>query len=197
MKKLIAIIAMTLCMTFLSTAFAESPMATIKDHVDKVLEVLRDPSLKSESGKKAKTKKVRAIADGMFDFTEMSKRTLALNWRRFSPQQQAEFVSLFKDLLADTYADKIMSYTDEKISFTKEIKLTENTFEVQSIVLRKTQEIPINYRALNDDGKWLIYDVVIEGVSLVNNYRSQFREALSNKPPESLLETLRKKASKV
>ncbi|HMK56441.1 MAG TPA: ABC transporter substrate-binding protein [Dissulfurispiraceae bacterium] len=196
MKRFMSIIAITLCVIFLSEAYAESPMEAVKGQVDKVLEVLRDPSLKSEAGKKVKTKKVRAIADGMFDFTEMSKRTLALNWRKFNLQQQAEFISLFKDLLSDTYAEKITSYTDEKISFTKEARLTENTVEVQSIVLRKTQEIPINYRAINENGKWLVYDVVIEGVSLVNNYRTQFREALSNKPPESLLETLRKKVGK-
>jgi len=132
----------------------------------------------------------------MFDFTELSKRTLAQNWSKLSPEQQKEFISLYKSLLEDTYSDKIMMYTDEKIVFTKEIPLTEKTTEVQSTVIRKTEEIPIYYRVILKDGVWMVYDVVIEGVSLINNYRSQFREILVNKPPESLLETLRKKVGK-
>jgi len=196
MKKYAAMIMIIICLALPAASGAESPMDTVKEHVDKVLDVLRDPALKSESRKKIKKTKIRAIADKMFDFTEMSKRTLALNWRKFSPEQQNEFVSLFKDLLSDTYADKITSYTDEKIVFTKDMPLTGNTVEVKSTVLKKAQEIPINYRAINENGTWFVYDVVIEGVSLVNNYRTQFREILSSKPPESLLETLRKKVGK-
>jgi len=103
---------------------------------------------------------------------------------------------LYESLLEDTYADKIMAYTDEKIVFSKEVALTEKTVEVQSTVLRKSGEVPIYYRVIAKDGSWRVYDVVIEGVSLINNYRSQFREILANKPPESLLETLRKKVGK-
>jgi phospholipid transport system substrate-binding protein len=196
MKKHVLIITFILCMIFPLSVYAESPLNTVKGHADEVIKVLRDPSLKSESGKKVKKTRIRAIADRMFDFAELSKRTLAINWRKFTPDQQKEFISLYKDLLADTYADKITSYTDEKIVFTKEVSLSQNTAEVQSVVYRKTQEIPIYYRVLNENGSWRVYDVVIEGVSLVNNYRSQFREILSSKPPSSLLETLRKKVGK-
>jgi phospholipid transport system substrate-binding protein len=196
MKKHLVIITVILCLAFPLTAFAGAPLDTVKGNVDRVLDVLRDPSLKSESSKKVKKNNIRAIADQMFDFTELSKRTLALNWGKFTPEQQGEFVSLYKDLLADAYADKIVAYTDEKIVFTKEVPLTGNTVEVQSTVTRKTQEIPIYYRVIHENSTWLVYDVVIEGVSLVNNYRTQFREILSNKPPSSLLETLRKKAGK-
>ncbi|MGO9951414.1 MAG: phospholipid-binding protein MlaC [Dissulfurispiraceae bacterium] len=196
MKKHLTIVTIMLCLIFPLASFAEAPLDTVKGNADKVLDVLRDPSLKSESNKKIKKEKIRAIADQMFDFTELSKRTLAVNWRRFTPEQQNEFVSLFKNLLADTYADRILAYTDEKIVFTKEVPLTDKTVEVQSTVIRKTQEVPIYYRVMNENGSWLVYDVVIEGVSLVNNYRSQFREILSNKPPTYLLETLRKKVGK-
>ncbi len=89
-----------------------------------------------------------------------------------------------------------MSFTDEKIVFNNEITLTEKTVEVRSIVQRKNEDIPIYYRVILKDGVWKIYDVVIEGVSLINNYRSQFREILADKTPESLLETLRKKVGK-
>jgi phospholipid transport system substrate-binding protein len=185
-----------LCLIFPVSAFAGIPLETVKGHVDKVLDVLRDPSLKAESAKKVKKDKIRAISEKMFDFTELSKRTLASNWSKLSPEQQKEFIELYTSLLEDAYANKIMAYTDEKIAFSKEIALTEKTIEVQSTVLRKNGDIPIYYRVIMKDGSWRVYDVVIEGVSLINNYRSQFREILANKPVESLLETLRKKVGK-
>jgi phospholipid transport system substrate-binding protein len=167
-----------------------------KNNVDKVLDVLRDPSLKAESARKAKKDRIRVISEKMFDFAELSKRTLAQNWSKFNPEQQKEFVELYTSLLEDAYADKIMVYTDEKIVFSKEVALTEKTVEVQSRVLRKNGDISLYYKVILKNGVWRVYDVVIEGVSLLNNYRSQFREILSNKPPESLLETLRKKVGK-
>ena len=185
-----------LCLIFPVSAFAGIPLETVKGHVDKVLDVLRDPSLKAESAKKVKKDKIRAISEKMFDFTELSKRTLAQNWSKFNPEQQKEFVELYTSLLEDAYANKIMAYTDEKIAFSTEVALTEKTVEVRSTVLRKNGDVPIYYRVIMKDGSWRVYDVVIEGVSLINNYRSQFREILANNPPESLLETLRKKVGK-
>jgi phospholipid transport system substrate-binding protein len=196
MKKHIVRMAFILCLVFSLPVFAGAPLEEVKDRVDKVLDVLRDPSLKAESARKERKDKIRAIAETMFDFTELSKRTLARNWSKFSPEQQKEFVELYKSLLENVYADKIMAYTDEKIVFSKEVALSEKTVEVQSTVLRKSGEVPIYYRVIMKDGSWRVYDVVIEGVSLINNYRSQFREILANEPPESLLETLRKKAGK-
>lgn len=196
MKICLVRIIFILCLIFPLSAFAGAPLETVKGNVDKVLEVLRDPALKAESAKKVKKDKIRAISEKMFDFGELSKRTLARNWSKLNPAQQKEFIELYTSLLEDAYADKITAYTDEKIIFGKEVALTEKTVEVQSTVLRKTSEIPIYYRVILKDGSWRVYDVVIEGISLINNYRSQFREILINKPPESLLETLKKKVSK-
>jgi phospholipid transport system substrate-binding protein len=196
MKKLFSTIAIVLCLIVPLSADAGSALDAVKGNADKVLDVLRDPSLKSESTRKTKRNKIRAIAQKMFDFTELSRRTLAQNWGKFSPQEQKEFIDLYTALLEDAYADKILSYSDEKIIFTNEVALSEKTVEVRSIVQRKTAEIPIYYRAMLKDEGWRVYDVVIEGVSLINNYRSQFREILVNKPPASLLETIRKKVEK-
>jgi phospholipid transport system substrate-binding protein len=196
MKQHLVRVTLILCLIFPLSAFAGVPLESVKGYVDKVLDVLRDPSLKAESAKKAKKERIRAISEKMFDFTELSKRTLAQNWSKFSPEQQKEFVELYTSLLEDTYANKIMAYSDEKIVFSKEVALTEKTVEVQSRVLRNNGDIPLYYRVILKDGVWRVYDVVIEGVSLINNYRSQFREILSNKPPESLLDTLRKKVGK-
>ena len=175
---------------------AGAPLDTVKGYSDEVLEVLRDPALKADAAKQTKKDKLRAISEKMFDFTELSRRTLTNNWKKFSPDQQKEFVSLYKSLLGNTYSNKIFEYSDEKIIFTKEVPLSAKTVEVQSTVLRKSAEIPIYYRVVFKDGTWRVYDVVVEGVSLINNYRTQFKDILSNKPPESLLETLRKKVGK-
>ena len=177
-------------------AFAGTALETVKTQADKVLEVLRDPALKPESAKKVKIERIRSISEKMFDYTELSKRTLAKNWNTLNPDQQKEFTRLYRSILEDAYVDKILSYSDEKIVFNKEVPLTEKTSEIQSAVLRKNGEIPIHYRVVLKGGTWKVYDVVIEGVSLISNYRSQFREILMNKQPEALLETLRKKAGK-
>jgi len=196
MKKCIVGMTLILCLIFPVPSFSGQPTEAVKGNVDKVMDVLRDPSLKAESAKKTKKNKIRDISQDMFEFTELSKRSLGKNWSKFDPDQQKEFVELYKSLLEDTYADKLMSYTDVKIVFSKEVALTEKTVEVQSTVLTKSGEVPIYYRVILKGGVWRVYDVVIEGISLINNYRSQFKEILVNKPPESLLETLRKKVGK-
>jgi phospholipid transport system substrate-binding protein len=176
--------------------FAGLATDTVKSDVAAVLKILKNPANKGEAGKKLKQEQIRTISLRMFDFTELSRRTLGLNWNKFSTAQRQEFINLFKGILEDAYIDKITSYTDEKIQYTKEIQLSENSVEVQSIIITKSAEIPVYYRMLSKDGQWKVYDVVIEGVSLVNNYRSQFREMLASNPPEYLLDTLRKKVQK-
>jgi phospholipid transport system substrate-binding protein len=195
-KKRFARMILIVCLIFPVQALAGVPLDTVKGHSDKVIEVLRDPALRAESARKAKKEKIRAISEEMFDFTELSRRTMTVNWKKLSPDQQKEFISLYTSLLEDAYFNKLLAYSDEKIVFTKEIPLSEKTFEVQSTVTQKSTEIPLNYRVILKDGVWRVYDVLIEGVSLISNYRAQFKDILSNKPPESLLESLRKKVAK-
>ena len=178
------------------SAYPGAPLEEVKINVNRVLDTLRDPALKGEAGKKAKKEKISAISNEMFDFTELSKRSLGQNWNKMNADQQKEFVRLFKSLLEDTYADKITAYTDEKLVFGKETSLSEKTVEVQTSVVAKTSTVQINYRVIEENGHWKVYDVVIEGVSLITNYRTQFREILASKTPEALLETLRKKVGK-
>jgi phospholipid transport system substrate-binding protein len=172
------------------------PVDMLREHVNKILEVLRDPALKGESGRKVKKERIRVISEEMFDFTELSKRSLGQNWDKFNPDQQKEFIKLYKSLLEETYSEKVTSYTDEKIVIKKEVSLSEKTVEVQTTIITKTSEVPIYYRLMEKNGNWKVYDVVIEGVSLVSNYRTQFREILASKTPEALLEILRNKVGK-
>lgn len=175
---------------------AAAPQETLKNHINKILDVLRDPAFKGDSGKKVKKEKIKAISEEMFDFTELSRRSLGQNWEKLSPEQQKEFIGLFKSLLEETYSEKIVSYTDEKVAFKKEISLSDKAVEVQTAILTKNSEVPIYYRLMEKDQGWKVYDVVIEGVSLVGNYRTQFREILASKTPEALIQTLRSKVGK-
>lgn len=196
MKRSIVYILLCIWLGAVTPSFAGPALDTVKRDVDTVVKVLKNPAYKGEAGKKAKQDQIRKISLKMFDFAELSKRTLGLNWNKLSAAQRQEFIDLYRGILEDAYIDKITSYTDEKIQYTKEVQLSESSVEVQSIIVAKNAEIPVFYRMFNKDGQWRVYDVVIEGVSLVNNYRSQFREILANNPPESLLDTLRKKVQK-
>ncbi len=174
-------------------AQAGVPLDTVQANVNKVLDVLRDPALKAESAKTVKKEKLRLIYDRMFDDVELSRRTLARNWNTLNTPQRQEFVQLFQQVLEKAYVDKILSYTNEKIVFDKESMLSENQSEVPTRIVTSSKTIPISYRMIMKDGVWKVYDVVIENVSLVQNYRTQFNDILAKNTPEQLLEILRKK----
>ena len=196
MKKQVWTVWVILALLLPVVSYATTPMDAIRTDINKVLDVLSDKSLKGESGKEVKKTKIMKIADEMFDFSELSRRTLALKWNKLNAAQQKEFVDLYTELLEDTYASKILSYTNEKVLYGKEITLTEKTVEVQTTIVTKKADVPINYRVIRKGNDWKVYDVVIEGVSLISNYRSQFNEILTNKSPEALLDTLRKKVGR-
>jgi phospholipid transport system substrate-binding protein len=174
-------------------AHAGVPQDMVQANVNSVLDVLRDPALKPASAKETKKQKLRAIYDRMFNQVELSKRALGRNWSKLNAAQQQEFVKLFQQVLEKAYIDKILAYTDEKIAFDKESMLSETQAEVQTKAITSSKTIPISYRLILQNGTWGVYDVVIENVSLVQNYRTQFNDILAKNTPEQLLETLRKK----
>jgi phospholipid transport system substrate-binding protein len=172
---------------------AGAPLEMVQTNVNKVLDVLRDPALKVESAKKVKKEKLEAIYEQMFDEVELSRRTLGVNWNKLNTSQQQEFTHLYRQVLEKTYIDKILSYTNEKIVFVKENMLAGNQAEVQTKVLTSSKEIPLFYRVIQKNDTWKVYDVVVENVSLVQNYRSQFNDILAKNTPDQLIETLQKK----
>jgi phospholipid transport system substrate-binding protein len=172
------------------------PFDTVKGHVNEVLRVLRDPALQGEANEEAKQEKIEGIADEMFDYVALSRLTLSRNWKKFNSDQKKEFIQLYRSILEKAYMDRILAYTDEKVTFGKETMLSEKKAEVQTHIITKSVEIPIFYRVYLKDGKWKVYDVIIEGISLVKNYRTQFRDILANNPPEEVLKILRKKTEK-
>jgi phospholipid transport system substrate-binding protein len=193
MKRLLAGVGILIFLFLSQPLHAGAPLDTVQVNVNKVLEVLRDQALKAESAKETKKEKLRLIYDRMFDDVELSRRTLARNWNTLNTPQRQEFVLLFRQVLEKAYVDKILSYTDEKIVFDKESTLSQNQSEVPTRIVTSSKTIPISYRMLMKDGVWKVYDVIIENVSLVQNYRTQFNDILAKGTPEQLLETLRKK----
>lgn len=167
------------------------PMDTAKAGVDKVVAVAGDKGLELE----AKKKKIRELVGEFFDFNVLSRLTLGRHWKQFKPDQQKEFVALYRTLLENVYIDRIIAYTDEKVVFEKEIMHSKKKAEVTSNIVTSTNQIPINYRMVIRGKEWKVYDVVIEGVSMVSNYRSQFNEILAKQSPDQLLDTLKKRVS--
>ena len=174
---------------------AESALDVVKARVNMVLSVLRDPALKADSAKEAKKKKLRAIFDQIFDYGEMSRATLSRNWEKLNPQQQQEFTGLFKALLEKFYADTILSYKEQEVTYGKERALGENRFEVETKLLSGSTETPINFRLVQKNGEWWVYDFSVEGISVVTNYRSQFNRVLTKETVEGMLANLRKQVA--
>ena len=169
---------------------------TLQKRVNSVIEILRDSSLKGEAAKETKKKKIQAVTSEMFDFEELSRRTLAKNWNKLSPSQQNEFVQLYRELLENAYMDRILSYSNEKVLYVEEKMPEKGKAEVKTRMTSQTGEIPIDYWLIQMAGAWKVYDVVIERVSLTKNYRAQFRESLLKKSPAEMLQSLRKKVGK-
>ena len=193
MKKQFAVLSVLIIFVLSIPVYAGVPMTTAEASVNRVLDVLRDAKLKSPAAKEIKKEKLRIIYKDMFDEIEFSKRTLTRNWNKFSPAERVEFVKLFEQVLEKSYIDKILDYSNEKIDFYKESMLSENQAEIQTKIITSSKEVPIFYRVILKNGKWKVYDVVVENVSLVQNYRTQFNDILGKNTPEQLLEILRKK----
>jgi phospholipid transport system substrate-binding protein len=177
-------------------AAVPSPLESMKGNVQKVMDVLKDPALKAADKRDERRKTLRGLADRIFDWVELSKRTLARSWNDLSVDQKREFVMLYADLLEKTYSDRIESYSGQEVAFTKETMLSDDKAEVKTLVKSTDKTIPIDYRlTLGKDG-WLVYDVQVEGISLVQNYRKQFSEILASNPPDKMIEILRDKVKR-
>jgi phospholipid transport system substrate-binding protein len=171
-------------------AFAASPTDTVRVTVDEVIRLLSDPTLKAPAQKARRRQQIKQTVDRRFDYEEMAKRSLP-NWNQLGAPQRREFVGLFAELLETSYADKLEKYSGEKVAYQGE-RVEGDRAEVKTMLLRRNDRIPINYRLLNKS-QWLVYDVVIEGVSLVNNYRSQFSRIISESSYQELVRRLRTK----
>lgn len=180
-----------------SPSSAGGPTEQIRASVDKIVAILNNPQLKSAAKTKERRDQLRQAISSRFDFTEMARRSLGSQWRRIGPKEQEEFVRLFTDLLERAYLDRIEGYSDEKFAYVREI-LDRNYAEVNSrIVTHNGEEFSLNYKVLLKNGEWKVYDVVVENISLVNNYRSQFTRIIANSSYEELVRRMKDKQIEV
>jgi len=179
----------------ISCAAATDPVVFVKDAVDEIISILQDEKLAVPSRKAERKNRMVTIVEKKFDFREMSMRALARHWRERSPAEQDRFVFLFKTLLENTYLAKIETYSGEKVVF-KKAAVQGNKAIVYSDLIRKNVETPVNYKLKNSDDRWAVYDVEVEGVSLVNNYRTQFASILSKENFAGLIAKLEEKVGK-
>lgn len=172
-----------------------SPTNDVKKTVDEVVKIVSSKEMKKHASKRRQALKTSIGA--IFDYGEMAKRSLGKNWNNLSSAERNQFAELFATLLENSYAGKIESYNDEKILYIKET--VDNDYaEVKSKLLtQKRDEYTLDYRLQNKNGKWMAYDVVIEGVSLVSNYRAQFNKIISTGGYSALLKKLQTKSDEL
>ena len=176
--------------------YAGAPTDAVQVEVDKIIVKLQDPEFKQKT-KEEKIAGIREIINEIFDWTELSKRTLGRNWKKFSDAQKTEFTDLFSRLLEGVYADRLLAYSDEKVIFEKETEMKPGKFEVTShIRTADGTKIPLNYRLVEKDGKWRVYDVVIEGVSLVSSYRDTFAAIVKTEGMNGLLNDVQQRINR-
>ena len=178
---------------YATAANAGVPTEQVRGTVDQVIAILADPSLKTESKQKERREQLRRVIFARFDFAEMARRSLGPEWRRRTPAEQQEFVVLFTDLLQDNYIGVIEAYSGDKVGYNRELQEKDNA-EVQTTLTTKGEAAySINYRLRLVDKDWRVYDVVIENISVVNNYRSQFNRVISKSSYEELVRAMKEK----
>jgi len=182
-----------LCLLTPFPLFAGAPTDQIRASVDKIVAILNNPRFKSEARSKERRDQLKQAISSRFDFAEMARRSLGSQWRRLTPKEQEEFVRLFTDLLERAYIDRIEAYSDEKFAYIRE-NLDKGYAEVMSrIVTNKGEEFSLNYKVHLVGSEWKVYDVVVENISLVNNYRSQFNRIITNSSYEELIRKMKEK----
>jgi phospholipid transport system substrate-binding protein len=164
----------------------------VKATIDQVMEVLRDPKFQGAGKKAERREKLRQIVLPRFDFAEMAKRALGNNWNRY-PDKQQEFVTAFKQLLEETYADQIELAGGDKVVYLNE-RTEKDYAEVDTKVISpKGEETPMTYKLHPVGSDWKVFDIVVENISIVNNYRSQFNRVLSNASLDELIKRIKEK----
>jgi phospholipid transport system substrate-binding protein len=174
-------------------AIAGVPTDTVRDYTDAVVKVLEDPALKVDERRAERRAAVRKIAIDIFDVQETARRALGPHWQQRSPQEREEFVQLFADLLERTYINKIDLFGGEKLKFTEEKVDGDHAVVRAKVITKQGTEVPVEARMINRGTRWQIYDIVIENISLVGNYRSQFDRIIRTSSYSELAKRLRSK----
>ena len=189
------LVSLGLVLATVIPVFAGEPTQQMKQTTDKILSVLSNPDLRAPGKALERKKQFSQALDERFDWEELSRRSLARYWVERTPQEKKEFVSLYRDLLERTYLEKVDDYSGETVRYEGETLDGEYATVKVKVLTKKKREIAVEYRMLKKGTAWRVYDITIEGVSLVNNYRQQFNSILQKSTFQEVLQKLREKSS--
>lgn len=191
----IGIFVLIACLSIPRFVQAGEPLVLVRTAVNKAVQILNDPNLQSQDKKRERIDRLREALHSIFDYEEMAKRALGIHWRRRTPAEQEEFVKLFRDFLERIYSDKIDLYGGEKVRFGREV-IDKHFAEVESTIVKpKGEELSVVYKLRQIHGQWKVYDAVVENISIINNYRSQFDRVISRSSYEELVRRLQEKVA--
>ena len=190
---LLVLASLVLGVRVVADAWAGPPADQVRLQIDRVVKALADPGLRAAGRERERQAVVRQIAEEIFDLGEMTRRTLGQHWPGRSEAERAEFVRLFSDLLERAYFTRIATYNGEKINVLGDSVDGEQATVRTRIVTQQGAEIPVDYRMLRRGERWVVYDISIEGVSLVANYRTQFNKIIQTSSYQTLVDKLRSK----
>ena len=198
----VLIFGLTLCLSapFAKADAGAAARAALKDKIDQVLNLVKDPAFSNTATREKQIEAIDLKVREIFDYSEFSSRTVGRNWNNFTDTQKNDFMDAFAQLLRATYIDKVEGYNGEEVQYLGEtIGANGDKVEVNTAISLKTQQAPIkvSYRMLSKESRWVVYDVIIEGVSLVQNYRTQFNELLQKGDPDALIAKVKTRAQEL
>ncbi|MGH7335435.1 MAG: MlaC/ttg2D family ABC transporter substrate-binding protein [Candidatus Rokuibacteriota bacterium] len=192
-RHLAIVLVMILALVAGREAGAGAPTDQLRTQIERVLKTVEDPELKKAGKANERREAVRRVAAETFDFTEMSKRALARHWQARTPAEREEFVKLFADLLERAYVFRIENYGGERIAYNGDTIEGDVALVRTKIITKQGTDVPVDYRMLKRNDRWLAYDVVIEGVGLINNYRTQFNKIIQTSSYQALVDRMKNK----
>jgi phospholipid transport system substrate-binding protein len=183
----------TVWLSSIGLALAGEPLDLVRQTTDQVLRILEDPQYQAPARQAERQERLHKLADQVFDWQEIARRALAVHWRARTPQEQQEFVQLFRDLVEGTYLNRLETAAQEKrdVQYIGEQIEGSRAAVKTNVVTRRNQQVPIEYRLHQVDGRWLIYDVLVEGISLINNYRAQFNRIITSSSYQELVQKMK------
>ncbi len=187
----IVVCVILLCLQVVAQANT-GPSEQLKPTLDKLVAILTDPDLKGDAKKVDRRKKIMSTIAERFDFGEMSKRVLGSTWRKIDDKQKVYFTELMTKLLENNYVGQLENYSGQKVEFVGE-RIKKNRAQVSTLIENNGAKLPVHYIMSKDNANWMVYDINIEGVSLVRNYRAEFKSILQREKFEGLVSVLEKK----
>jgi phospholipid transport system substrate-binding protein len=194
LRNLTIILTFVLFLDLINVCHAGEPLDLVKSAADRATAILKDPKLKSPEKKQERIERLKEAVNPIFDYEEMARRSLGAHWRRRAPAEQEEFAKLFRAFLEKVYSEKIGLYDGERVVFGRETFEQDHAQVESTVINAKGEQLLVVYRLKRTDGKWKVYDAVVENISIVNNYRSQFDRVISKSSYEELKKMLKEKA---